>query len=143
MAGPAAILLVFAFSAQGQAQPGKLRPAIALPTPTPQPAPRAPAAVQARPTPNSARPVPVARTSNAVCQIRAGTFSQRANADNLAKALKPLGEVRVRAMRLGGKPVHLVTIVGLRTRKNAELALDRLKTSGQDLGALSISGCRT
>jgi hypothetical protein len=32
---------------------------------------------------------------------------------------------------------------GLQTRKNAELALARLKSSGRDLGALGTSECRT
>jgi hypothetical protein len=94
-------------------------------------------------TPPAARPAAAPQTSGVPCQIRAGTFSQRANADNLARALRPMGDVRVNAMQLDGKPVHLVTIVGLQTRRNAELALARLKASGQNLGALSISGCRT
>lgn len=75
--------------------------------------------------------------------IRAGTFSRRANADNLAKALQPLGTVRVNALRLNGKRVHLVTVAGLRTRANAEAALARLNASGHNLGALAIAGCRT
>ncbi len=139
MARPAAILLLLASSAQGQAQPpGRgppLRPAISLPNTASQPAQRQ--------TQAASRPVAVARASTGICRIQAGTFSRRANADNLAKALKPLGDVRVKAMQLGGKPVHLVTIVGLGTRKNAELVLERVKASGQDLGALSIAGCRT
>jgi hypothetical protein len=131
-------LLLLASSAQAQAQ---LRPAIPLPGAPTQPAPAAKPATN--PTRAASKPVTVARASTGVCQIRVGTFSERANADNLVQALKPLGQVRVKAMRLGGKPVHLVTIVGLRTRKNAESVLARLKASGQDLGALSISGCRT
>ncbi len=136
MARPAAILLLLASSTQAQAQ---LRPAIPLPG---APAQAAPAAKQpASPTRAAAKPIAVARTSSGVCRIQAGTFSRRANADNLAKALKPMGEVRVNAMRLDGKPVHLVTVVGLGTRRNAERALERLKTSGQDLGPLRIAGC--
>jgi len=134
MAQPAAVLLLVS-SAHGQAQ---LRPAIPLPSRAP-PAQSAPVS----PAPAVSRPAAAPRTSPWACQIRVGTFTDRANADNLAKALKPLGDVRVNAMRLGGKPVHLVTLVGLRNRKNAELALARLQSSGRDLGALSISGCRT
>ncbi len=89
-----------------------------------------------------ARPGAAPQTSTGVCLIRAGVFSQRANADNLAKILKPLGEVRVNAMQLDGKLVHLVTVAGLGTRKNAELALARLKATTKDLGALKISGCQ-
>ena len=139
MAQPAALLLLVA-SAHGQAQ---LRPAIPLPSRAP-PAQSVPVAKPAvSPPPAVSRPAAAPRTSPWACQIRAGTFNQRANADNLAKALKPLGEVRVNTMQLGGKPVHLVTLIGLRNRKNAELSLARLKSSGHDLGALSISGCRT
>lgn len=173
MAQPAAILLLLVSSAQGQVQapdkayieqiPRNLRPAIALPAPAQRAPAATPSAAQAGPVaqppsrpapeigvrtassapPPAARPAAAPQPSGGTCQIRAGTFSQRANADNLAKALKPMGDVRVNAMQLGGKPVHLVTIVGLQTRKNAELALARLKASGKDLGALSISGCRT
>jgi hypothetical protein len=89
------------------------------------------------------KPAAAARAATGACRIQAGTFSRRANADKLAKALKPLGEVRVNAMRLGGKPIHLVTIVGLGTRKNAEHTLEQIKASGRDLGPLSIAGCRT
>ena len=138
LARPAAILLLLASSAQAQAQ---LRPAIPLPGAPAQPAP-APKPT-ANPTRTASKPAAMARASTSACLIRAGTFSQRANADNLAQALKPLGEVRVRAMQLGGKPVHLVTITGLGTRKNAEMTMARLKASGRDLGPLSISGCRT
>jgi cell division protein FtsN len=141
MAQPAAILLLLASSAHGQTP---LRPAIQLPARPPQPAQSVPAAKPAVvPTRTVSRPAAAPRTSTNVCRIQAGTFSRRANADKLALALKPLGEVRVKATTLDGKPVHLVTIVGLGARKNAELVLDRLKASGQDLGALSIAGCRT
>jgi septal ring-binding cell division protein DamX len=138
LARPAAILLLLASSAQAQAQ---LRPAIPLPGASAQPAPAPKPA--ANPTRAASKPVAAARASTGACLIRAGTFSQRANADSLAQALKPLGDVRVKAMQLDGKPVHLVTIAGLRTRKNAERTMARLNASGRDLGPLSITGCRT
>ena len=142
MVRPAALLLLIASSAQGQTAPQtkaavdsspRLRPAISLPATAAKPAANAPRI--------ASKPVAAVRPSTGACRIQAGTFSRRANADNLAKALKPLGDVRVTAMTLDGKPVHLVTLTGLGTRKNAQTVLDRLKASGRDLGPLSVSGC--
>jgi hypothetical protein len=69
-------------------------------------------------------------------------FSQRANADNLAKAMKPLGEVRLTEMRLNGNVVYSVALAGLSSRKDAESALATLNSGNGKLGSLRITGCR-
>jgi hypothetical protein len=68
-------------------------------------------------------------------------FSQRANADNLARAMKPLGDVRITEMQTNGKALYSVALAGLPSRKDAESALAKLNSSGK-LGAMRIVGCR-
>ena len=70
-------------------------------------------------------------------------FSQRANADNLAKAMKPLGEVQLTEVRLNGNVAYRVALTGLPSREGAESTLSKLKSlGGGKLGALRITGCR-
>lgn len=85
-------------------------------------------------------PAPSPAKAVGTCRIQAGVFSQRANADKLAKAMKPLGDVRLTEMRLKGSLAYSVALAGLPTRKDAESAL--LKLNGRGLGALHIAGCR-
>ena len=110
------------------ASAAKLRPA----QPADSPAPPAGAAVAQRPAPAPVRPV-------GGCRIQAGVFSQRANAENLAKVMAPLGEVRLNELNLNGKVVYSVALAGLPNRKEAESALSKLNSLG-NLGA-RITGC--
>jgi cell division protein FtsN len=86
------------------------------------------------------RPAPAPSTAVGACRIQAGVFSQRANADNLAKAMQPLGDVRITEMQSNGKVVYSVALAGLPSRKDAESALSKLNSDGK-LGA-RITGCR-
>lgn len=110
-------------------------------SPTP-PADAAAAALRppAREMAVSQPPAPSPAKAVGTCRIQAGVFSQRANADKLAKAMKPLGDVRLTEMRLKGSLAYSVALAGLPTRKDAESAL--LKLNGRGLGALHIAGCR-
>ena len=115
--------------------PAQAAPPITRPAAMPAAAPRSTAA-----SPQAvARPGPPPR--NPACRIQAGAFGQRANADKLGTALRPMGAVTISEMTLGGKTAYRVTLVGLGGRKDAEAVLARLKTSGHNLGALAISGC--
>ena len=67
-------------------------------------------------------------------------FSQRANADRLANAMKSLGDVRLTEVQLNGNIAYSVALVGLSSRKDAESALSRLNSGGGNLGA-RIAGC--
>jgi hypothetical protein len=70
-------------------------------------------------------------------------FRQRANADNLAAAMKPLGDVRLTEVQVNGGVVYSVALAGLPSRKEAESALAKLNSAGGGkLGALRITGCR-
>ena len=109
----------------------KLRPA----QPVTSPVAPAGAAVAQRPAP---APAPI--RAGGACRIQAGVFSQRANADRLANAMKPLGDVRLTEMQLSDKVVYSVALVGLPSRKDAESALSRLNRGGGNLGA-RIMGC--
>ena len=107
----------------------KLRPAQPATSPV---APAGAAVVQ--------RPAPAPIRAGGACRIQAGVFSQRANADRLANAMKPLGDVRLTEMQLNGNVVYSVALVGLSSRKDAESALSRLSSGGGNLGA-RITGC--
>jgi hypothetical protein len=66
-------------------------------------------------------------------------FRQRANADNLVKAMRPLGDVRLTEVSLNGAVAYSVALGGLPSRKDAESALAKLNNA--KLGALRITGC--
>lgn len=100
----------------------------------PAPLPAAPAVAVAQ------RAATAPPTPAGGCRIQAGVFSQRVNADKLAKAMKPLGDVRLTEMRSDGKVAYSVTLEGLPSRKDAENALAKLNSDGE-LGA-RITGCR-
>ncbi len=123
----------------GAAAPPSPRPAppprsAPVPVPVPKVQPTQPAAVAQRPA-----PAPIGAVG--ACRIQAGVFGQRANADNLAKAMKPLGDVRLTEVQSNGEVRYSVALVGLPSRKDAEGALSKLNSlSGGKLGA-RITGC--
>lgn len=149
-------------SATFERSPADAAPAAPRPAPPPQSAP-APAPVAAVSVPKAQPPQPVvsrAPSAAAViaqrpapapapvgavgaCRIQAGVFRQRANADNLAAAMRPLGDVRLTETQVNGNVVYSVALTGLPSRKDAETALSKLNSvGGGKLGALRITGCR-
>lgn len=110
--------------------------------PVPKAQPDRPASPPLRPTGTAVaqRAAPLPAGSGVACRIQAGVFRQRANADNLIRAMKPLGEARITEVLSNGDVAYSVALVGLPSRKDAESALSTLNSSGK-LGRLRITGC--